>query len=50
MFLLMYFILRRVVAYRCVIVAMRCFIVSIDHYLSIYSLRSKQSINWSHLW
>jgi len=36
MFLLLYFILRGVVAYRTVIVAMRCVIVSINHYLSIY--------------
>jgi len=36
MFLLLYFIFRSVAAYRTVIVAMRCVIVSINHYLSIY--------------
>ena len=36
MFLLLYFILRSVVAYLTVIVAMRCVIVSINHYLAIY--------------
>jgi len=35
MFLLLYFILRRVVAYHTVIVAMRCLIISTNHYLSI---------------
>jgi len=35
MFLLLYFILRSVVACRTVIVAMRCVIVSVNHYLSL---------------
>jgi len=36
MFLLLYFIFRCVAAYRAVIVAMRCVIVSTNHYLPTY--------------
>ena len=45
--LLLYFILHSVVAYRTVIVAMRCVIVSINHYLSI--CLSRTIIDWNHL-
>jgi len=44
MLLLLYFILRSVAAYRTVIVAMRCVIVSINHYLSIHLKADKQTI------
>jgi len=41
MFLLLYFIFRSVVAYRTVIMAMRCVIVSINHYLFIYKTTAR---------
>jgi len=47
MSLLLYFILHSVVACRTVIVAMRCVIVSINHYLSI--CLSRTIIDWNHL-
>jgi len=36
MFLLLYFIFRRLVVLQRTVLAMRCVIVSINHYLSIY--------------